>query len=118
MPQNQDENRSEERVATIFRGTLTHDGASFPCAIQNMCSRGFLIKQSSNLPVGQVLRLKCDLYPDQSVECTVQVRHVNANCLGARVVEISDDDRQLCLQFLEEQRAANSPPPANPSAAA
>jgi hypothetical protein len=75
-----------------------------------MCSRGFLIKHSKELPVGpvgQVLRLKCELYPAQYVECTVQVRHVNSEYLGARVVAMSDDGRLLCQQFLEKQRAAN-----------
>ena len=59
------------------------------------------------LPVGQTLRLKCELYPTRSVECTVQVRHVNAQYLGARVIEMSDDARIICQRFLEEQRAAN-----------
>ena len=61
----------------------------------------------SELPVGtvgQVLRLKCELYPAQSVECTVQVRHVNADCLGARVIEISDAGKVLCQRYLEEHR--------------
>ena len=75
-----------------------------------MCSRGFLIKHSKELPVGpvgQVLRLKCEPYPAQYVECTVQVRHVNSECLGARVIEMSDDGKLLCRQFLEERRGAN-----------
>lgn len=37
----------------------------------------------------------------------LQVRHVNRECLGAKVIEISDDGTILCRQFLEEQRAAN-----------
>lgn len=103
---NQPELRAEPRVTVNFQGTLTLGGLSVPCLIQNMCSRGFLIKNGKGVPVGQALRLKCELYPAQSVECTVQVRHVNADCLGARVIEISDDAKTLCLQYLEEQRAA------------
>jgi hypothetical protein len=102
----QSERRAEPRVPEIFQGTLIHDGTSAPCDIQNMCSRGFLIKHSKELPVGRVLRLKCELYPGQSVECTVQVRHVNAHYLGAIVTEISDDGKILCQRYLEEQRAA------------
>lgn len=71
-----------------------------------MCSRGFLIKYTQELPVGQALQLTCQLYPERSVECTVQVRHVNRECLGAKVIEISDDGMILCRQFLEEQRPA------------
>lgn len=99
--------RTEQRVTVSCRGTLSLGDTSAPCLIQNMCSRGFLIKYSKELPVGQVLRLRCDLYPERSVECKVQVRHVNRECLGARVVEISDDAVILCRRFLEEQCALN-----------
>ena len=98
------EKRSEPRIAVTYTGTLTLDGVAMPCIVQNMCSRGFLIKHSKELPVGQSLHLKCDLYPTRSVECTVQVRHVNAHTLGARVTEMSEADRRVCLQFLEEHR--------------
>ena len=99
------EKRSEPRIAVTYNGTLTLNGVSVPCTVQNMCSRGFLIRHSKELPVGQSLHLKCDLYPTRSVECTVQVRHVNSQTLGARVTEMSEADRRICLQFLEEHRA-------------
>ena len=98
------EQRAEPRIAVTFNGTLTLNGVSMPCTVQNMCSRGFLIKHSNELPVGQALHLTCDL-PARSVECTVQVRHVNPHLLGARVTEMSEEDRRACLRFLEERRA-------------
>ena len=101
----QPEKRSEPRAAVTFNGTLTLNGVSMPCTVQNMCSRGFLIKHSKELPVGQSLHLKCDLYPTRSVECTVQVRHVNPRTLGALVTQMSEEDKRVCLQFLEERRA-------------
>ena len=98
--------RSELRVAVSCRGTLRLGDTAAPCHIQNMCSKGFLIKFSEELPVGRVLELSCELYPECVVECTVQVRHVNRECLGARVIEISEDGQILCRKFLEEQRRA------------
>jgi hypothetical protein len=103
----QPELRAEPRVPVNFPGSLTLGVTSTPCLIQNMCSRGFLIQHSKALPVGQSVRLRCELYPAQFIECTVQVRHVNARSLGARVIEIGDDAKALCQRFLEEQRAAN-----------
>jgi hypothetical protein len=100
--------RREQRAAVSCKGTLTLGDQSAPCLIQNMCSRGFLIKFSKELPVGHVLQLRCELDPARSVECTVQVRHVNRDCLGARVIEISDDGMILCRRFLEEQVNARS----------
>jgi hypothetical protein len=97
--------RTEPRVPVSFSGTLTTDGTSAPCLIQNMCTRGFLIKADAALPVGHCVHLRCELYPHQFIECKVQVRHVNRQCLGAKVIEIGDVERHLCLQFLEEQRS-------------
>src|SRR5262249_35941306 len=108
MKVQQPEQRSEVRVAVNFSGTLTLAGVSTPCVVQNMCSRGFLIRHSRELPVGQDLHLKCDLYPARSVECTVQVRHVNSRLLGARVTQMSEEDRGVCLRFLEERRSGNA----------
>ena len=105
--------RSEPRVPVDFHGELILDDSSIPCAIQNMCSRGFLIKYTKDLPhyrdlpVGQVLRLRCELFPAKTLECTVEVRHINAACFGARVIQMSEEGKRLCLQFLEEQRVAN-----------
>jgi len=103
----QPELRSEPRVPVSYSGTLTVAGVSTPCVVQNMCSRGFLIRHATDLPVGHSLHLKCDLYPARSVECTVQVRHINSRFLGARVTGMSAEDKRICLRFLEEQRAAS-----------
>jgi len=102
----QPELRAEPRVRVNCRGTLILGETSTPCLIQNMCGRGFLIKYTDDLPVGRVLGLKCELDPVRHIECKVQMRHVNADCLGARVIEISDEGQTLCRQFLEEQHAA------------
>ena len=99
--------RREERIRVNFRGMLRLGEIAAPCLVQNMCSRGFLIKSEKELPVGKSLQLSCELYPETWVECTVQVRHVNAWCLGARVVEMSEEGQMLCRRFLQQQRTAN-----------
>src|SRR4029077_12531035 len=103
----QPELRSEPRVPVSYGGTLTVGGVSTPGVVQNMCSRGFLIRHATDLPVGHSLHLKCDLYPARSVECTVEVRHINPRVLGALVTQMSDEDRRVCLRFLEEHRAVS-----------
>ena len=104
---NKAELRSEPRVAVSLSGTLRHgDDNAVPCHIQNMCSRGFLIRATEGLPVGRILHLTCQLYPEHCVECTVQVRHVNRDCLGARVTEMSEADRTVCRKYLAEHNPA------------
>lgn len=104
---NKPEQRSEPRVPVSFHGTLrVGEEPPVSCHIQNMCSRGFLIRASADLPIGRTVYLTCQLYPDRCVECTVQIRHVNRDCLGARVTEMSEADRLVCRAFLAEQGAA------------
>ena len=98
--------RTEARIAVSLPGILSLGDASAPCLVQNMCSRGFLIKYTKELPVGQILQLTCELDSERTVECKVQVRHVNRECLGARVIEISEDAMTLCHEFLEERSSA------------
>jgi hypothetical protein len=76
-----------------------------PCLIVNMCLRGFLIKATEDLPVGKLVHLTCELEAGTTIECEVQVRHVNRQCLGAKLVEISDECRTVCRRFLEQQSA-------------
>ncbi len=97
--------RADLRVSVSCRGTLRLGDTITPCLIQNMCHRGFLIKASEDLPVGKVVHLTCELEPGATVECKVQVRHVNRQCLGAKVIEISEECRALCRRFLEAQSA-------------
>jgi hypothetical protein len=114
---NQSELRAEPRVPVSFTGILTLGGKSAACLIQNMCSRGFLIKSSKELPVGQLVHLTCQLSPETCIECEVQVRHVNRDCLGAKVIAMSDEGRTICRRYLQElvdarEAAAATQPPA------
>lgn len=97
--------RAEPRIAVTRAATLSQDGRSAPCVIRNMCSRGFLIQSDTALPVGRDVHLRAELYPGCAVECLVQVRHVNRNSLGARVVQFFGDAETLCRRFLREQSA-------------
>ena len=101
---NKTELRSEPRVPVSLHGTLKLGDISAPCFIQNMCSRGFLIRSANNLPVGHVMELTCHFPPD--TRCKVQVRHVNRELLGARVIEISDEAHAVFASFLKVQREA------------
>src|SRR5262249_15774801 len=106
-PADAPELRVEPRLSVDRHGTLISGEISAPCVIQNMCTRGFLIKYPKNLPLERVLQLRCELYFEQFFECIVQVRHINREYLGARVIEINDHGRFLCERFLDERRAAN-----------
>lgn len=110
---NKPELRSEPRIPVSCRGTLRLGDDAVTCHVQNMCSRGFLIRAAKDLPIGRAVYLTCELHPGCTVECTVQVRHVNRDCLGARVTAMSEEHQLLCRKYLVAQ-----PPPNLGSAAA
>lgn len=108
MMQRPSERRAEQRVDVNLTGTLTFGETSSVCSIRNICSKGFLIEANKGLPRGQVVQLVVSLYPDKLVNCTVQIVHVNAQRLGAMVLDMADGDQVVCQQFMAEQRALRS----------
>jgi hypothetical protein len=52
--------------------------------------------------LGDTLELKCELYPERFLQCKVEVRHIKDDCLGTKIVEVSDAGLTLCRQFIDE----------------
>jgi hypothetical protein len=100
------ERRRERRLDVDISASLFDGQRAVPCRILNMCSKGFLIESDTRLPVGGAVSLIVPLYPPRVIECTVQIRHVNAERLGALVTQISAEDRAVCLWFLAETKKA------------
>ena len=98
------ERRKERRLDVDVGATLFDGQTALPCRLLNMCSKGFLIGSDRRLPVGQAASLIVPLYPSRTIRCTVQIRHVNAERLGALITEISDEDQAVCSRFLKEKK--------------
>ena len=96
------EMRAELRVPISHRGALAVPGAWVPCLIQNISSIGILIMCTQKFSVGEVLELKCELYPGKFLQCKVEVRHITDMCIGTKIVEISSEQLALCRRFVDE----------------
>jgi hypothetical protein len=94
--------RAEVRVPVTHRGTLIAPGTPFPCLIQDFSTKGFLIMCAIQVQVGDILELKCELYPGRVLQCQIEVRHINDDCLGTRIVEVSEAGLMLCRQFIDD----------------
>jgi PilZ domain len=94
--------RAELRFPITQRGTLGGPGVSFPCLIQDFSSNGFLIMCTAMVQVGDILELKCELYPNRILDCKIEVRHINNDLLGTKIVEMSKEGAMLCRQFIDE----------------
>lgn len=100
------ERRRERRLDVDIGAALFHGERPLPCRVLNMCSKGFLIESDTRLPVGQAITLRVPLFPPQTIDCIVQIRHVNAERVGALVTQISTEDEAVCARFLAERKKA------------
>ena len=104
--------RAEARLAVKEKGSLKGGAAAgslsagdewFPCTVQDMSDSGFLIMCNQELAVGQVLEFRCVLFPEKTLSCRIEVRHVSSNGVGTKVVDIGDRGANLIKLYLEEQ---------------
>jgi hypothetical protein len=104
--------RAEARISVKEKASLrdgglvaaaTADDGWFPCVVQDMSDTGFLILCSKEVPVGQILEFRCQLFPEKSLNCKIQVRHVSPSGMGTKVVEIDSRGSRLIELYLEEQ---------------
>ncbi len=73
-----------------------------PCLIEDFSTKGFLIVCTLKVRVDDILELKCDLYPERLLQCQIEVRHIKDDCIGTKIVEVSDEGMKLCKQFIDE----------------
>ena len=82
---------------------MSSGDAWFPCTVQDMSDSGFLIMCGKELAVGQVLEFRCQLFPERTLNCKIEVRHVSHKGMGTKVVEIDNRGTSLVKLYLEEQ---------------
>jgi hypothetical protein len=94
--------RAEVRIPITHRGTLIAPSTPIPCLIQDVSTKGFLIMCTEEFRVGDILELKCELYSERFLQCKIEIRHIKDDCLGTKIVEVSDAGKMLCRQFVDE----------------
>jgi hypothetical protein len=96
------EMRAQARVAVTRRASLSAgDTYWIPCMIMDMSDTGFMLICSKRVPVGQLLQFRCELFPQKSLECKIEVRHVNDDGIGAKIVEIDPQGSSLVQSYLQ-----------------
>ena len=90
-------------AGTLDTGSLNTGDAWFPCVIQDMSDSGFLILCSKELAVGQVLEFRCVLFPEKTLNCKIEVRHISPSGMGTKVTEIDMRGSGLIQLYLQEQ---------------
>jgi len=99
--------RAELRVEVTRRGELTAGETSFPCMVQDMSDSGLLLICTRPLPLGQSLHFTCELFPDQPIECTIEIVHTSEAGVGAKITKIDGKGAKLLQLFLQEHYTDN-----------
>ena len=100
---NHQELRASLRVAVTRRGALDAGEEHFPCIVQDMSDDGLLFICTRDLEVGQILDFYCELYPDQPLECKLEIMHITNGGVGAKFINVDDRGVALIHSFLEER---------------
>jgi hypothetical protein len=100
--------RAEARIpvkekGSLSAGSLGIEDAWFPCVVQDMSDSGFLILCSKELSVGQVLEFRCELFPEKTLNCKIEIRHISPAGMGTKVTEIDKRGAGLVQLYLQEQ---------------
>jgi hypothetical protein len=95
--------RAGARLAVKERASLNVGDEWFPCMVQDMSDSGFLIMCGKELAVGQVLDFKCELFPERTLNCKIEVKHIGPSGTGTKVVEVDGRGSRLLELYLQEQ---------------
>ena len=95
--------RAEVRISVRERGSLNSGEAWFPCMVQDLSDSGFQILCSKDLSVGQVLDFRCELFPEKTLNCKIEVRHMSPSGMGTKITEIDKRGTGLVQLYLQEQ---------------
>jgi len=96
--------RAEARIAVSQRGVLNSGESEwFPCLALDVSDHGFLILCTKTLSVGQVLQFRCELFPQKTLDCKIEIRHVGDSGIGTKISEIDNAGTGLLQSYLQEQ---------------
>ena len=95
--------RADVRMSVSLKGALNSGDTWSACRVLDMSDSGFLIICSKELLVGQVLDFRCELYPEKTLTCKIEIRHVSDTGVGSKIVEIDEKGSELLQLFLQEQ---------------
>ena len=100
--------RAEARIpvkekGALSAGSLGIEDSWFPCMVQDMSDNGMLVLSGQELAVGQVLDFRCELFPQKTLKCKIEIKHVSATGCGAKIIEIDGRGAALCQLYLQEQ---------------
>lgn len=95
------------RVAIDRTGRIQRGAETLPCKVLDLTEKGFQLQMAGVVHTGEDLHLEFSLSDGCPIACMVQVTHVRAPYLGARIARISPDHQTRLSRFIEQLNALN-----------
>jgi hypothetical protein len=94
--------RKQSRVDVGRVGRLQRGSLSAPCKVLDVSESGVRLDSRLFVKSGDVLRLLIELERGKSLSCELEVIHVRAPKLGAKIISISPEDRERLTHILDD----------------
>jgi hypothetical protein len=94
--------RKHSRVEVSSVGRLQRGSLSAPCKVLDVSESGVRLESRLFVKSGDVLQLGIELEGGRSLTCELQVIHVRAPKLGAKIISISPEDRERLSHILDD----------------
>lgn len=101
------DHRRQFRFAVDRRALLKHEGNTILCHILDLTEQGLQIRTDFPVAVGDTIQLECQLETHTIIHCALLVTHVSTPHVGGWITEISPEQRQQLIRFLQQLIATN-----------
>ena len=95
------------RISLQRNGRILYGNPIAACEIIDLTERGLQLKTDLTVEIGQTLQLEFELEPSSLIHCTILIARVSPPHVGARITDISPDDRERLSRFVEQFIALN-----------
>ncbi|MEO8442385.1 MAG: PilZ domain-containing protein, partial [Betaproteobacteria bacterium] len=100
--------RTEKRIRVSEKGVLSTGSVNsgdawFPCVVKDLSDSGLRVVCNKQLSIGQTLELRCELFPEKSLNCKIEVKNIGLAGVGTKVTEIDRRGTGLIQLYLQEQ---------------
>lgn len=95
-------NRKHSRVEVGRVGRLRRGSLTAPCKVLDVSESGVRLESRLFVKRGDLLQLSIELERGRSLTCELEVIHVRAQKLGAKIILISPEDRERLTHILDD----------------
>ena len=91
--------RREARLRESVRGKVAHLDTHYPCMLGDFSQNGLHVLSTAKVSVGEHVAIDLQLCEGQNLPCVLDVRHVNRDGFGGRIVDIEPSNQSLLVQM-------------------